>query len=406
MVTHAFTQGKQNVKRILKNVNMKTTTALVHDHHGRDYGQVEIRVTIGRKVSYFATGVKCRRSDFVAGKVVNALGADELNRRLAMLYGRVCSEVNAALEANEAVDVGDIRRKVWRVMEDHSGEPVVIDWINGQLPLLNVSAGTLKHYKPLVSRLEAFGEIRQWRDVTTESITRFDAFLHGVKPALSDAAIYNYHKCLKAMLNRADRFGKIDRNPYERLKGRFSRGEKESVEYMTEDELRRLEELELPEKTEMAKARDLFVFQAYTGLSYSDAQAFDMDLYKRDGKRWVFVGRRIKTGVPFVSVLLPPVVGVLERYGMQVPALDNHVYNRNLKALGVMAGIRTKMHSHLARHTFATMMLRNGAKIENVSRMLGHTNIRQTMRYAKVLAESVMDDFEMLEGKLNKKGSR
>jgi site-specific recombinase XerD len=50
------------------------------------------------------------------------------------------------------------------------------------------------------------------------------------------------------------------------------------------------------------------------------------------------------------------------------------------------------------------MMLRNGAKIENVSRMLGHTNIRQTMRYAKVLAESVMDDFELLEQALTKKG--
>ena len=383
---------------------MKTTTALVHDHHGRDYGQVEIRVTVGRKVRYFATGVKCYRSDFVAGKIVNTLGANELNERLAMLYGRVCKEVNSCMEDNVAVDIDDIRRKIWSIMEDHSGEPVVIDWISDQLPMLNVSSGTLKHYKPLINRLEAFGEIRQWRDITMESITRFDAYLHTVKPALSDAAIYNYHKCFKALLNRADRFGKIDRNPYERLKGRFSRGEKENVEYLTEDELKRLENLELPEGSEMDRARDLFVFQAYTGLSYSDAQAFNIDMYKWDGKRWVHTGERIKTGVPFVSALLPPVVAVLKKYDMQVPSMDNHVYNRQLKALGVMAKIRTKMHSHLARHTFATMMLRNGAKIENVSRMLGHTNIRQTMRYAKVLAESVMDDFELLEQALTKKG--
>ena len=174
------------------------------------------------------------------------------------------------------------------------------------------------------------------------------------------------------------------------------------MEDLTESELGRLEGLDLPDGGEMARARDLFVFQAYTGLSYSDAQAFDMDFYKWDGKRWVFVGERIKTGVPFVSILLPPVVEVLKKYDMQVPLIDNHVYNRNLKALGVMAKIKTKMHSHLARHTFATMMLRNGAKIENVSRMLGHTNIRQTMRYAKVLAESVMYDFEKIEGKMKK----
>jgi site-specific recombinase XerD len=65
-----------------------------------------------------------------------------------------------------------------------------------------------------------------------------------------------------------------------------------------------------------------------------------------------------------------------------------------------MAGISTPLHSHLARHTFATYMLRNGAKIENVSRMLGHTNITQTQRYAKVLAESVHEDFDRVAEKM------
>ena len=82
--------------------------------------------------------------------------------------------------------------------------------------------------------------------------------------------------------------------------------------------------------------------------------------------------------------------------------MNNADYNHNLKALGQMAGIGTRLHSHLARHTFATFMLRNGAKIENVSRMLGHTNITQTQRYAKVLAKSVHDDFAMMEEKLSK----
>jgi site-specific recombinase XerD len=67
-----------------------------------------------------------------------------------------------------------------------------------------------------------------------------------------------------------------------------------------------------------------------------------------------------------------------------------------------MAGIKVRMHSHLARHTFATYMLSNGAKIENVSRMLGHTNITQTQRYAKVLAESVHEEFNKMNEKLSK----
>ena len=70
-----------------------------------------------------------------------------------------------------------------------------------------------------------------------------------------------------------------------------------------------------------------------------------------------------------------------------------------LKAVGMVIGV-AKLHSHMARHTFATYMLSQGVKIENVSRMLGHTNIMQTQRYAKVLAESVHDDFDMIERRL------
>ena len=83
--------------------------------------------------------------------------------------------------------------------------------------------------------------------------------------------------------------------------------------------------------------------------------------------------------------------------------INNADYNKHLKALGQIAGIKTRLHSHLARHTFATWMLRNGASIENVSKMLGHTNITQTQRYAKVLAQSVHDDFDKVAEKLKDK---
>jgi site-specific recombinase XerD len=65
-----------------------------------------------------------------------------------------------------------------------------------------------------------------------------------------------------------------------------------------------------------------------------------------------------------------------------------------LKAIGAMAGIETKLHSHLARHSFATYMLSKGTRIEHVGKMLGQTNVKTTQRYAKVLAQDIHDDFE------------
>ena len=148
------------------------------------------------------------------------------------------------------------------------------------------------------------------------------------------------------------------------------------------------------------RKKDTLIDSVSTGLSYADTQAFDISDYKNVGGRWVNTGNRIKTGVPYVSQLMPQAVEVLERYGMQTPKVNNVQYNASLKIIQQALGIRTRLHSHLGRHTFGTRMQALGAKLENVQRMMGHKDIRMTQRYAKVLAESVRDDFAMIEKKL------
>lgn len=400
------------------------TTTVIYDHKKRakdEPGMIEVRCTINRKTYYIGTGVRVHKENFVGGSVVNQLDAVELNKRIGIVYVKVTEELNRAMAAGEDIDMTEIRRRTWMMAEDASqdGAPFV-DWVRKQMEALRLKDGTMKHYVTLVMRLEQFGELRRWSDLTLEKLYDWDAWLHrlparqstadknaGIQAeCISDAAVYNYHKCLKALLNRAVMFGKIDRNPYDRLRGKFKRGDRESVVYLSEDEMRAFMETAAPSGSAMAVAHDLFAFQMFTGLSYSDTQAFDMSEYKQVDGRWVNVGERVKTGVAYVSQLLPPAVEVLEKYGMKVPKLSNADYNRCLKALGMVAGIKTPLHSHVARHTFATYMLRNGAKIQNVSAMLGHTNIKQTQRYAKVVAQSVRDDFTMIEEKLTLTNSK
>ena len=93
---------------------------------------------------------------------------------------------------------------------------------------------------------------------------------------------------------------------------------------------------------------------------------------------------------------------MLERHGWHVPTMPNQKYNCLLKTFGSVIGIEG-LHSHLARHSFATWMLSNDAKVQNVMRMLGHKNIKQTMKYAKVLAKDVHDDYDMVGEKLKGK---
>lgn len=378
-------------------------------------GIIEIRVIIDRKAIYLSTGVRVHKNEWAAGMIVNRPDAEVLNQRLAIMSEKVGRAVNDAVKQSVKLNTESVKQSVWQFVESQTDEPTFVSWCEKQITLLGVCDGTTKHYKPLIRKLTEYGKINKWQDLTVENICNFDAWLHtvthpisdarlkaGEKPKrLSDAAVYNYHKCLKALLNRAYKFEKIASNPYDRLKGQFKRGEKENVEYLTEDEMQKFEAMVLPEGSALDIAHDLFIFQMYTGLPYSDMQAFDISNYKWDGHRWNHVGERIKTGVPYVSSLLPPALRVLEKYDMSIPKMNNADYNHQLKALGVMAGIKTRLHSHLARHTFATYMLCNGVKIENVSKMLGHTNITQTQRYAKVLAQSVHDDFDMIAEKLS-----
>ena len=74
--------------------------------------------------------------------------------------------------------------------------------------------------------------------------------------------------------------------------------------------------------------------------------------------------------------------------------------NLSQKKFEIACGLAKPIHSHMARHTFATFALRKGVKIENLSRMLGHTNITQTQRYAKVMAQSVHDDYDLLSDQI------
>ena len=384
------------------------TTSAIFDHRGRSKkgdGPVEIRIIYERKPYYINTGIRVKKSEFQFGQVVNRTDAKELNERLSIITKKIADVVNRSISENMPIDVTAIKAEVWRL---HDGRKPFTEWAEEQVIGMDFADGTLKHYYTLLRRIREYGRLSVWNELTPAGIVKFDEWLHCLisqdgKGRISDASLYNYHKCLKALLSRAVSFGLMQRNPYELLRGRFKRGEKQTVQYLTESEMDAFVSLRPVEGSAMDVAHDLFIFQMFTGLSYSDAQAFDLSDYRLTSGKWMHVGERIKTGIPYVSVLLQPAVDVLEKYGWRVPRIDNADYNHALKLLGAAAGIRTPLHSHMARHTFATWMLKNGVRIENVSRMLGHTNITMTQRYARVLAESVRDDFERVGSLLDKK---
>ena len=217
------------------------TTKIIFDRQKRakKYGEgnIEVRFIVDRKAFYIGTGIHVRPREWAAGMIVNRPDATVLNERLGTIYEKVCKEVNRCIAAGQTVSTEAIKRGVWGVKESVSQGPVFLEWLGKQVGLLTLAEGTVKHYRTLLERLNEFDTIRRWEDVTVENIHGFDAWLHQrtnkAGEHISDAGVYKYHKCLKAMLNRAHMYGKIAENPYDRAK--FKRGDKQSVEYLTEE---------------------------------------------------------------------------------------------------------------------------------------------------------------------------
>lgn len=135
--------------------------------------------------------------------------------------------------------------------------------------------------------------------------------------------------------------------------------------------------------------RDCFIFQCYTGLAYTDLVNLTQDNIEND----VIIGRRKKTDVQFVVPLLPVAKQILEKYNYQLPIISNQAYNRYLKVLGDVSGLNKQLHSHLARHTFACLLLNSGVDMKTISRTLGHSSMKITEKiYASMSNDTVVDN--------------
>jgi len=157
--------------------------------------------------------------------------------------------------------------------------------------------------------------------------------------------------------------------------------------------------------------RDLFIFQCYTGLAYKDMASLSNEniIIGIDGHKWI-IKNRTKTNVECRIPLLPRAQFILKRYENEpscmignrlLPVSSNQKMNAYLKEVGNLCGIEKSLHTHLARHTFATTVtLSNGIPIETVSKMLGHSDIQTTQIYAKVLDGKISKDMDGLRNKL------
>ena len=233
-----------------------------------------------------------------------------------------------------------------------------------------------------------------------ESYLKYESQYKGIV-GIKNNSVVKYFKNFKTVCNYGIKMELIDKNPFANYDGKLKVTE---AVFLSQEELNKIENLNLT-NTRLDRVRDIFLFSCYTGYAPVDACKLTKDniILDNDGNPWIKTERtktKIKANVP----LLPITQKIIDKYdGYQytlLPKLSNQKMNTYLKEIADLCDLKKNLTWYASRHTFATTVtLGNGLKIENVSAMMGHSSIKQTQHYAKVLDSSVMNDMQKLMSK-------
>ncbi|WP_321995576.1 site-specific integrase [Draconibacterium orientale] len=288
----------------------------------------------------------------------------------------------------------------------------------------NLRWGTLKNYKTTEKYIEKFlKQIFKRNDIylvelNYKFITDFEHFLRKYQPEdhhlpMGNNTVMKHIERLRKMTNLAVRLGWLDKDPFVAYRLSFKRVERE---FLTQLELDTIKKKQFKiERLQYVK--DLFVFSCYTGLSYIDVMNLQPNNIRIgiNGMNWI-ITQREKTTTPVRIPILSQAQFLIDKYkdhprsankGTIFPNISNQKLNSYLKEIADVCEIDKNLTFHVARHTFATTVtLTNGVPIESVSKMLGHTDLKTTQIYAKVVEKKISDDMANLEAYLSGERSK
>lgn len=254
-----------------------------------------------------------------------------------------------------------------------------------------------------VNQLELFRPGVDFADLTYTFVKDFDAWLREQGKGINTVA--KHLRQLRTLINEAisDGYMPADAYPFRKFKIKQEKGRHE---FLTPDELRKLENLEVSDR-KLRHVLDAFLFCCYTGLRFSDfCQLTSANFAKINGKKWLHF-KSIKTGIelhlPLHLLFEGKALAILDRYEItEFSCLgSNAETNKALAQITGMARIKKHVTYHTARHTCATLLVHQGVPITTVQKLLGHTSVKTTEIYSEILSNTIVRDLKAVKRKRN-----
>jgi site-specific recombinase XerD len=268
---------------------------------------------------------------------------------------------------------------------------------------------TVTKFDTSINRLKEYIRSRYHRndimlaELDGQFIRDFDFWLKTDKHCQNNSAL-KHLKNLKKVVRIALANDWIKKDPFY---GIHFKQEEVNVEFLSREELDILMNKEFAIKR-LEQVRDIFIFCCFTALAFVDVQQLSREHLIKDnnGALWIRKARQKTNQMCNIPVLSIP-QRILRKYednaecikkGVLLPVISNQRMNAYLKEIADLCGIAKRLTTHAARHTAATVVfLANDVSMENVSKILGHSNIRMTQHYAKVLDSSIMREMRNVE---------
>lgn len=341
---------------------------------------VQLEIRVGNLKRYYSENIYLKPNQW-DGEVINHPHQKSLNN---LLYTRILGLENFELSQERlkrplTIDLfNDFLKE-----KDYES---FIEFFENYNNNIQGAYSTYKQYRSALNHVKRFGKLNLLADLTPGNLQKFSDYL--LSKGLSSQTVYNVHKRLKTVVRRACISDRLQKNPYDSLQ--IERGRTSVRRYLTDSELKLIENYS-PASEKLQKVKDVFLFSCYTGLGYSDLSNFTVT---EDQGKWI-IDTRQKTGEGFMVYLTGKALAILDRYD-KLPIMSNQVMNRYLKEIAYRSGIEKELTFHCARHTAAIIFLNEGIPIEVVSRILGHSSIKTTQVYAKILKSTIREHMKRL----------
>ena len=371
------------------------------------------RITLGRSIAQFSCKLSCNsdlwnpRESRVDGKSREAV---EVNGRLDNLLLAVQASYQSLLAKGSPFDATDIKEHFQGSMQSRT---MLLERFDGLIEDMkdhvgvDIKENSLASYRQTRVQLQQFIRTKYnasdlaFSQLTEDFIKQFEQYVTG-EVGLKQSTCYNMIVFIKKVCKLAYREGAADSLLFDSV--HVGKGDSRLPKALDKDALDKLKALCFDGLDEdMETSRDVFLFACYTGAAYCDLMALNREhlVCDDEGALWLKFSRQ-KTGVLCRVKLLPEALQLMnklhdESRNTLLPHINYMTYQSHLKALRLRAGIVLPFTTHTARHTFATLItLEQGVPIETVSKMLGHSNVSMTERYAKVTPQKLFEEFDRL----------